>query len=101
MGKYNKNKVLKSSGATAPFDIFGIGPSLYIKREEKQSTFTGCVCSIIMMLIIAAVAVFYFLKFLAKEEVKISTSITTTKKFPTINLKDDKFFIDIGFFKWG
>lgn len=68
MAKPN-NKFIKASAVTAPFDMFGISPTFFIKGEEKQVTFLGCVCTILMIVLLGAVSVFYFIQFFQKSNV--------------------------------
>ena len=97
MGKFNQNKFFKSSGMTAPFDVFGITPPLYIKGEEKQETLSGFICSLLMILSILGVVIFYFVTFFQEGESKSTAVITSTKIYPKIDLSKEKFLMMIQF----
>jgi hypothetical protein len=86
-------KKTKKFKMSAPYDIFGITPTLLLKGKEKTVTFAGCICTTFLVLSVAAVSVYYFLKFLNKEELASSTTIITSKKYPTLDLFSNKFLI--------
>jgi hypothetical protein len=79
------------------FDLFGRSPPLFIRGKEKQTTWGGCILSILMILTIVAAAVFYIFKFFARTELKVSSTTHTTTTYPKIDLKENGAYIHFAF----
>jgi hypothetical protein len=82
---------------TAPFDIFGIAPTFFIRGEEKQVTFMGCVCTVLMAILLGAVSVFYLYQFFEKVNFQVAVTDTTLSSFPSYDLNKNKFFVSMTF----
>ena len=92
---------IKTTKKRAPFDSFGIAPTLNIRGDEKTVTYLGCSCTIIMFLSILATSLYFFLKFLNKEDSKTSSTIITTKTYPALDLYEKKFLMIVQFKYFG
>ena len=53
---------------TPPFDIFGIQPSFFISGQDKTVTWLGFFSTIILLLALLAVSIFYTVNFFRNRE---------------------------------
>jgi hypothetical protein len=93
----HKKKFLQAMKSAAPFDMFGISPSFFIKGEEKQVTFIGCVCTVLMISLLGVVSFFYLWQFFDKANVQTTSTTVNSKTFPEYDLNSNKFFVSITF----
>lgn len=42
------------------FDFYGIQPKFYMNGRDKTTTWIGCLCTVVLILSLAAVSVYYF-----------------------------------------
>ena len=49
-----------------PIDFYGVQPTFYIQGDEKNSSWVGCACTVLLGAVCLAITIFYFLIFVRK-----------------------------------
>jgi hypothetical protein len=73
-----------------PFDFYGMAPSFYLNEDLKMKSWGGFICSIILFLALLGIAVFYFLIFIRRQDMRISNSLDSLEVYPFIDLRERK-----------
>lgn len=76
-----------------PLDFYGVSPTFYMDGEEKTSSWVGCLCSVVLGGIMIAIAVYYFMIFIRKEDLTVYSKVQTLEQFPLIDLKEYRFIV--------
>lgn len=61
-------------------------PTFYLNGNDKTVSWIGCICTVILGAMMAAVTIYYFLIFVKKEDLTVYNSIETVNKFPFVDL---------------
>lgn len=83
-----KSRVIKP-----PFDPFGLTPEFYIKGDTHTTSWVGCACTVIQILITLAVIIIYSISFFKKEEAKINVLNIKQKDVSYVDLKEKQMLI--------
>lgn len=76
-----------------PIDFYGVQPTFYIQGDEKNSSWIGCLCTVVLAAVALAVTLYYFLIFVRKEDMTVYSSVKALEKFPFVNLSKRKFIL--------
>lgn len=80
----------KSKFINPPFDPFGLTPEFYIRGDTRTTSWLGCGCTVIQILITIAVVIIYSVSFFNKEEAKVNVLNVKQKDVPFIDLHAKK-----------
>lgn len=84
-----------ASKSKAPFDVFGLNPTFYVRGSDKTVTWIGCLCSFLLVFCLASVISFYCLAFFKKEESKVTSTLIASKQYPFTDFAKEKQLIMI------
>lgn len=84
-----------ASKSKAPFDVFGLNPTFYVRGSDKTVTWIGCLCSFLLVFCLASVISFYCLAFFKKEESKVTSTLIASKQYPFTDFSKEKQLIMI------
>jgi hypothetical protein len=84
-----------ASKSKAPFDVFGLNPTFYVRGSDKTVTWIGCLCSFLLVFCLASVISFYCLAFFRKEESKVTSTLIASKQYPFTDFNKEKQLIMI------
>lgn len=79
-----------ASKSKAPFDVFGLNPTFYVRGSDKTVTWIGCLCSFMLVFCLASVISFYCLAFFKKEESKVTSTLIASKQYPFTDFSKEK-----------
>jgi hypothetical protein len=92
------NKPVKKQGAKfnfAAFDMFGSPVAFNIKGDETYKTVIGCFWTLVMLLSLAGAFLWYFLIFINKTDIEISSRIETQDTYPKLDFVETGFFFSV------
>lgn len=76
-----------------PIDFYGVSPTFYIDGEDKTSSWLGCICSVVLGIVMIAVTVSYFVAFSRKSDVTVYNKVESLSKIPFVDLKESRFIL--------
>lgn len=75
------------------FDMYGVSPSFYLQGYDRTVTWMGCLCSLLMVGLMAWISSSFVLEYVGEKNLIVDYNRESSQKYPFADLKEKKFLI--------